>query len=337
MNIAISAEGLRKRYGDHEVLKGVGLSVEAGTVYGVLGPNGAGKTTMVRMLATLLRPDAGSAQVVGYDVVTQAHEVRRRIGLTGQYAALDGELTGRENLVLLGTLMHLGRKRARSRAEELLERFDLTDAADRPVRTYSGGMRRRLDLGASLIASPPVVFLDEPTTGLDLVSRTALWDMVREQVAGGVTILLTTQYLEEADQLADRVAVIDQGTVAAEGTPDELKSRVGGERLEITVRTPEMARAALAPLSSAGSAPPVIDDTGLRVSAALETGFAGVSKAAAELQLNAVEVVDFVVRRPSMDEVFLELTGHKGRTATAGSRLPAEPERGTSELEVAPR
>ncbi|AZM56544.1 daunorubicin/doxorubicin resistance ABC transporter ATP-binding protein DrrA [Streptomyces sp. WAC 01529] len=337
MNIAISAEGLRKRYGDTEVLKGVGLSVEAGTVYGVLGPNGAGKTTMVRMLATLLQPDAGSAQVVGYDVVTQAHEVRRRIGLTGQYAALDGELTGRENLVLLGTLMHLGRKRARTRAEELLERFDLTDAADRPVRTYSGGMRRRLDLGASLIASPPVVFLDEPTTGLDLVSRTALWDMVREQVADGVTILLTTQYLEEADQLADRIAVIDQGTVAAEGTPDELKSMVGGERLEITVRTPEMARAALAPLSSAGSTPPVIDDTGLRVSAALETGFAGVSKAAAELQLNSVEVVDFVVRRPSLDEVFLELTGHKSRTAPVGSRPPAEAERGESELEVAPR
>jgi ABC-2 type transport system ATP-binding protein len=337
MDIAISAEGLRKRYGDNEVLKGVGLSVEAGTVYGVLGPNGAGKTTMVRMLATLLQPDAGSARVAGYDVVTQAHEVRQRIGLTGQYAALDGELTGRENLVLLGTLMHLGRKQARIRAEELLERFGLTDAADRPVQTYSGGMRRRLDLGASLIASPPVVFLDEPTTGLDLVSRTALWDMVREQVGAGVTILLTTQYLEEADQLAHRIAVIDQGKLAAEGTPDELKSAVGGERLEITVRTPEMARAALAPLSCVGSAAPVIDDTGLRVSAALETGFAGVSKAAAELQLSSVEVVDFVVRRPSLDEVFLELTGHRGPSGPDGSNTPDEIAHDAGEVEVTRR
>ena len=313
MDIAISAEGLRKRYGDNEVLKGISLSVGAGTVYGLLGPNGAGKTTVVRTLSTLLKADEGTAAVAGYDVLTQAREVRRSIGLTGQYAALDGELTGRENLVLMGTLLHMGRQRARARADEVLEMFDLADAGDRLVRTYSGGMRRRLDLGASLIGNPPVIFLDEPSTGLDLVSRNALWDMVRKQVAAGVTVLLTTQYLEEADQLAHRIAVIDKGVLAAEGTPDELKRKVGGERLEITVRAPAMApaaEAALARISSPGSAPPVVDEGGMKVSVALETGIAGVSEAAAELQRSAVEVVDFVVRRPSLDDVFLELTGH---------------------------
>ncbi|MFD0346620.1 ATP-binding cassette domain-containing protein [Kitasatospora aburaviensis] len=238
MDIAISVAGLRKRYGDTEVLKGVDLSVEAGTVFGLLGPNGAGKTTIVRTLATLLKPDGGTATVAGYDVVRQADEVRRNIGLTGQYAALDAELTGRENLVLIGTLLHMGRRQARARAVEVLEMFGLTHAADRPVRTYSGGMRRRLDLGASLIASPPVIFLDEPTTGLDPASRIALWELVRKQVAEGVTVLLTTQYLEEADQLAGRIAVINKGELAAEGAPEELKRRVGGERLEITVRSP---------------------------------------------------------------------------------------------------
>ncbi|MBV6698112.1 ATP-binding cassette domain-containing protein [Kitasatospora aureofaciens] len=321
MDIAISVAGLRKKYGETEVLKGIDLAVEAGTVYGLLGPNGAGKTTIVRTLATLLKPDAGTATVAGFDVLRQPQEVRRSIGLTGQYAALDAGLTGRENLVLVATLMHLGRRRARARAAEVLEMFDLTHAADRPVRTYSGGMRRRLDLGASLTGNPPVIFLDEPTTGLDPVSRIALWELVRKQVAEGVTVLLTTQYLEEADQLAHRIAVIDKGRLAAEGAPADLKRTVGGERLEITVRAPEMAlaaQAALARVSSVGCAPPVVDEDGLRVSVALENGIAGVSAAAQELQQASVEVVDFLVRRPSLDDVFLELTGHhKGELETA--------------------
>ncbi|GAB3505200.1 ATP-binding cassette domain-containing protein [Amycolatopsis cihanbeyliensis] len=311
MGIAISAEGLCKRYGNVEALKDVDLTVDSGTVFGVLGPNGAGKTTLVRMLATLLEPDAGSASIAGFDVVRQAREVRKRIGLTGQYAALDGWLTGRENLTLIGTLYHIGRKRARERTAELLERFDLVDAADRPVRTYSGGMRRRLDLAASLMARPPVLFLDEPTTGLDLVSRAALWDMVKEQVAAGVTVLLTTQYLEEADYLADRIAVIDKGGVVAEGAPDELKRRVGGERLEISVSTTEMAAAAIEPLTEAQPATPVVDDSGLRVSVALETGVRGIAAAANALERGGIDVVDFVVRRPSLDDVFLELTGNR--------------------------
>ncbi|MFE3383224.1 ABC transporter ATP-binding protein, partial [Streptomyces anulatus] len=222
MDIAIQAEGLRKRYGGKEIknaLNGVDLIVPAGTVFGLLGPNGAGKTTTVRILATLLTADEGEATVAGFDVRRQSKEVRRRIGLTGQYAAVDERLTGRENLRLIGTLYHLGKTATRARADELLELLDLTDAANRAVKTYSGGMRRRLDLAASLIAEPPVLFLDEPTTGLDLTSRLTLWDVIRTQVGRGVTVLLTTQYLEEADQLADRIAVIDDGAVVAEGTP----------------------------------------------------------------------------------------------------------------------
>src|SRR5690606_18430568 len=235
MSTAIRTEGIRKRYGDREVLRGIDLNVPAGTVFGVLGPNGAGKTTTVRVLTTLLRPDSGVARINGLDVVAQAREVRSVIGLAGQYAALDERLTARENLRLIGTLYRLGRRTARARADELLERFTLTEAADRPVGTYSGGMRRRIDLAASLIGNPAVLFLDEPTTGLDLSSRLTLWEMVREQAAAAVTVLLTTQYLEEADQLADEIAVIDRGQGIAQGTPEELKRKVSGDRLVITV------------------------------------------------------------------------------------------------------
>src|SRR5580658_2717987 len=243
---AIEAEGLIKNYGKTKALAGLDLAVPAGTVYGLLGPNGAGKTTAVRVFATLLRPDGGRAQVLGHDVATEAAEVRRQIGLTGQYAALDEYLTGRANLVMIGQLSRLTASASRRRADEMLERFNLTEAASRAVKTYSGGMRRRLDLAASLIGYPSVLFLDEPTTGLDPNARAMTWDIVRELAAEGTTLLLTTQYLEEADQLAGRVAVIDGGTVIAEGTPHELKSSVGGTRLTVILAAGSDVRAAVA-------------------------------------------------------------------------------------------
>ncbi|MEU8894001.1 ATP-binding cassette domain-containing protein [Streptomyces sp. NPDC048442] len=315
METAISAEGLRKRYGDHQALSGIDLSVPAGTILGVLGPNGAGKTTTVRILATLLEPDEGHATVAGYDLATQAREVRGHIGLAGQYAAVDERLTGRENLQLIGVLLHLGRRGARARATELLEKFELVDAADRLAKTYSGGMRRRLDLAASLVARPPVLFLDEPTTGLDLTSRLTLWQMIREQVADGVTVLLTTQYLEEADQLADRIAVIDTGTVIAEGTPDQLKREVGGERLEVSVTSLADLPAVVRTLAALAPGEPLRDLGSRTVSIPLTGGVRTIAAAASGLELLGIEPEDFAVRRSSLDDVFLALTGKQGAAA----------------------
>ena len=314
MDYAIRAEGLRKRYGDKQAVDGVDLLVPSGSILGVLGPNGAGKTTTVRMLATLLPPDEGHAEVAGHDIVTEAKAVRSRIGLTGQYAAVDERLTGRENLYLIGVLQRLGRRGAKARADELIERFGLTEAAGKLSRTYSGGMRRRLDLAASLLAKPAVLFLDEPTTGLDPASRNDLWDMIRTEVACGLTVLLTTQYLEEADQLADRVAVVDHGQVIADGTPEELKRKVGAERLDVTVAHAADAPAVVSALASATTEVPVIGDDGRTVSMTLPGGPLGIPTAMAALAEARVELADLAVRRPTLDDVFLALTG--------GGRVP---------------
>jgi ABC-2 type transport system ATP-binding protein len=318
MNLAIEAEALGKSYGGNPVLSSVSFTVPAGTVLGVLGPNGAGKTTTVRILTTLLKPDTGQARVAGYDLARQSREVRAHIGLSGQYAAVDDLLTGEENILLLAKLSKLGRRRAKLRTRELLERFDLTGAARRPVSTYSGGMRRRLDLATCLIASPPVLFLDEPTTGLDPASRATLWAIIREQVAQGVTVLLTTQYLEEADQLANSLLVIASGRVIAEGTPDELKRKVGGERLEITV-LPGQAPAAVAALRHVATGEPMTGPTGTTVSAQLVEGLGGIAAAAHALRVSGLDVAEFAIRRPSLDDVFFHLTGAPTTTEN-GSR-----------------
>jgi ABC-2 type transport system ATP-binding protein len=304
----ILAEGLHKRYGRVHALRGLDLSVPAGSVCGLLGPNGAGKTTAVRIFATLAAPDEGRASVAGLDVVREAGEVRRRIGLAGQHAAVDEKLTGRDNLRMFGRLHHLSRRQARESADDLLARFGLAEAADRIVSTYSGGMRRRLDIVASLIVAPPVLFLDEPTTGLDPRSRREIWDSIRTLVAGGTTVLLTTQYLDEADQLADQVAVVDNGRVIASGTPEALKSAIG-HRLEVMVADGAALERAAAVLAGLAGGAATVDADERRISVAMAAGSVTLTDVVRELDRAGVVAADVRLGRPTLDEVFLRLTG----------------------------
>ncbi len=319
--LAIEAVGLTKAFGETRALDGLDLEVPRGAILGMLGPNGAGKTTTVRVLSTLLRPDSGSARVAGFDVRTQASQVRQHIGLTGQYAALDEYLTGRANLVMIGRLGKLSVRQAKVRAAELLERFDLTAAADRGVKTYSGGMRRRLDLAASLVTRPEILFLDEPTTGLDLPSRLVTWDAVRSLAADGTTVLLTTQHLDEADNLATRIAVVDHGYVIADGTPAELKAKVGGERVRLTVAAESAVSAAADVLTRHSSEPAWADVPARTVEAPVTAAARHLPEIVRDLDAAGVLLEDLAIRHPSLDDVFLTLTGHKSQDTASSAAL----------------
>ena len=317
---AIVLEGVAKRFGDVQALDGLDLAVAPGTVYGLLGPNGAGKTTAVRVLTTLIRPDTGIARVLGLDVAERPDDVRSLIGLAGQYAAVDENLTGRENLRLIGRLTHLRRADIAARAAELLERFELSDAADRPARTYSGGMRRRLDLAAALVHRPPVLFLDEPTTGLDPHSRRELWAIIEELVGGGTTLLLTTQYLEEADRLADRIAVIDGGRVIAEGTSTELKSEMATTVLELSLHDAGATRQAAGIVGPLGVSPPHVEGT--RIELAVKDGADSLIEALRRIDRAGLALASVALREPSLDDVFLTLTGRRAAAPDAPGEGP---------------